>query len=156
MTRPEKDRLPPAAKELLEETLARHGLRGTRHRDLIFGVLLGRRDHPTADEVYARAKGMVPTISLATVYNCLETLVQCGLVRAVNHERDPTRFCPNLAEHAHFLDKRSGKVYDIDLPADILAKLQNILPKGLEAERIELYFHGRALTEPTTPTDAAV
>ncbi len=155
MARPKKDSLSPAAKELLEGALASHGLRGTRYRDLIFGVLLARRDHPTADEVYARAKATMPTISLATVYNCLETLVQCGLVRAVNHERDPTRFCPNLAEHAHFLDKRSGKVYDVDLPAELLAKLQNILPEGLEAERIELYFHGRVLTEPTT-TEAAV
>lgn len=139
--------LPRAAKELLDDALARHGLRGTKHREMIFGVLLARRDHPTADEVYARAKAMAPTISLATVYNCLETLVQCGLVRAVNHERDATRYCPNLSEHAHFHDRQTGRIYDVDLPEDVIERLKELLPEGYEAESLELNIHGRTVPD---------
>lgn len=105
-------------------------------------MLLHHRDHPTADEVYARARARMPSISLATVYNCLETLVGCGLVRAVNIEREPTRFCPNLSEHAHFVDRRTGTVYDIDLPPHTLRVLRELLPDGFEAEEVEISFRG--------------
>jgi len=132
------------ARRLLEQTLSAHGLRATRQREHVFGVLLGKRDHPTADEVYARARAGMDGISLATVYNCLETLVDCGLVRAVNWEREPTRFCPNLTEHAHFQDRRSGRVYDVELPPDVMARLRSVLPAGFEADSIELHFHGTA------------
>jgi Fur family peroxide stress response transcriptional regulator len=105
---------------------------------------LRQRDHPTADEVYVRAKSDRSNISLATVYNCLETLVNCGLVRAVNYEREPTRYCPNLAQHAHFQDKKTGRVYDIDLPKDVMDELKEVLPRGYEADSIEIYFHGQS------------
>ena len=132
------------AKHLLEEALARHGLRNTRQREHVFSVLLARRDHPTADEVYARSRRGMDSISLATVYNCLETLVSCGLVRAVNYEREPTRYCPNLHEHAHFQDRATGRVYDVDLPEEVMECLNKVLPEGFEADTMELYFHGRA------------
>ncbi len=135
--------LPSIARQALADALARHGLRPTRQRELVFTVLLHKRDHPTADEVYARARREMPSISLATVYNCLETLVTCSLVRAVNYEREPTRFCPNIRPHAHFHDKSSGRIYDIDLPAPVMDQLRELLPDGYEAEAIELYFHGR-------------
>jgi Fur family peroxide stress response transcriptional regulator len=84
------------------------------------------------------------SISLATVYNCLETLVGCGLVRAVNYERESTRYCPNLHEHAHFQDRKTGRVYDVDLPPELMDQLKDLLPDGYEADSIELYFHGEA------------
>jgi Fur family peroxide stress response transcriptional regulator len=141
--------LPVEAKEVLDKVLMEHGLRSTRQREHVFAVLLTKRDHPTADEVYARAKDGMDSISLATVYNCLETMVSCGLVRAVNYERESTRYCPNLHEHAHFQDRKTGRVYDVDLPPELMSKMKGILPSGFEADSIELYFHGRAEGEQT-------
>jgi Fur family peroxide stress response transcriptional regulator len=86
----------------------------------------------------------MPGLSLATVYNCLETFVGCGLVRQVNHERESTRYCPNLAPHAHFRDKATGRVHDIELPPEVLKSLRSILPPGFDSEVIEISFHGRA------------
>lgn len=143
--------LPSEAKKALENALASHGLRATRQREHVFKVLLSKRDHPTADEVYARARTGMDSISLATVYNCLETLVSCGLVRAVNYEREPTRFCPNLSEHAHFQDRRTGRVYDVDLPPEVMDCLRSVLPPQYEAESIELYFHGNARETSSNP-----
>jgi Fur family peroxide stress response transcriptional regulator len=137
-------KLAPTAKHALGDALARAGQRSTRQREHVFTVLLDKRDHPTADEVYARARSHMPAISLATVYNCLETLVSTGLVRQVNIEREPTRYCPNLREHAHFHDKVTGRVLDIDLPGDFMAGLKQVLPPSYEAEHIELSFHGKA------------
>lgn len=136
--------LPKAAKEALDKALTEHGLRSTRQREHVFAVLLNKRDHPTADEVYARSREEMDGISLATVYNCLETLVGCGLVRAVNYERASTRYCPNLQQHAHFQDKKTGRVYDVDLPSELMHQLKDLLPEGYHADTIELYFHGDA------------
>jgi Fe2+ or Zn2+ uptake regulation protein len=124
--------------------LAGSGLRATRQREVVYSVILGKRDHPTADEIFSRVKPRLPGISLATVYNCLETLVQCGLVRQVNFERESTRYCPNLSEHAHFHDDSTGRIHDIELPADTTTHLRRLLPRGFEAASVELSFRGRA------------
>lgn len=119
-------------------------VRPTPQREVVLKVILEKRDHPTADEIFARVKAQTPTISLATVYNCLDTLVECGLVRQVNLERAPTRYCPNLHEHAHFHDESTGRIHDIDLPSDLMKRLQEVLPPGFNASTIELNFRGKA------------
>lgn len=130
--------------ETLSQKLAVSGLRSTPQREVIYDALLTKRDHPTADEVYVRVKSGLPTISLATVYNCLETLVQCDLVRAVNFERGPTRYCPNLRPHAHFHDETTGKTHDVDLPPTLLEKVRSVLPPGFDAKSVEIIFRGSA------------
>ena len=131
-----------SASEGLAQKLADSGLRSTPQREVVYQVLLTKRDHPTADEVFARVKSEMPTISLATVYNCLETLVQCDLVRAVNFERAPTRYCPNLHPHAHFHDEQTGATHDIELPPHLLEQLKAILPRGFNASAVEITFRG--------------
>src|SRR5476651_2323998 len=130
----------PTTPDALAQRLADSGLRSTPQREVVYDVLLKKRDHPTADEVFVRVKTELPTTSLATVYNCLETLVQCGLVRAVNFERGPTRYCPNLQPHAHFHDEQSGATHDIDLPAELIDRVKSVLPAGFEAEAVEITF----------------
>lgn len=133
-----------ASPDALAQRLADSGLRSTPQREVIYDVILRKRDHPTADEVYARVRADMPSISLATVYNCLETLVQCDLVRAVNFERAPTRYCPNLHPHAHFHDEQSGSIHDIQLPAELLEKISSVLPAGYDAKSLQITFRGKA------------
>ena len=130
--------------EALSQKLADSGLRNTPQREIIYSILTKKRDHPTADEVFARVKAEMPAISLATVYNCLEALVQCNLVRQVNFERGPTRYCPNLHPHAHLHDEATGSTYDIDLPLGLLDQLKSQLPAGYQASDVEITFRGHA------------
>jgi len=130
--------------DALAQRLSDSGLRSTPQREVIYNVLMKRRDHPTAEEVFARAKPEMPMLSMATVYNCLETLVQCNLVRAVNFERGPTRYCPNLHPHAHFHDDATGSTHDIDLPESVINQVKAILPPGFEASSVEIIFRGKA------------
>ena len=126
----------------LSRTLADSGVRSTPQREVIFQVLLDERDHPTAEELFNRVKTRLPSISLATVYNCLETLEQCGLVKPVNFERASTRFCPNRREHAHLMDAATGKVRDVEVPADLLEQLKAAVPAGFKLDQIEINFRG--------------
>jgi Fur family peroxide stress response transcriptional regulator len=127
-------------------TLAQHltdsGLRSTPQREVVYQVILEKRDHPTAEEIFARVKAPMPTISLATVYNCLDALVQCGLIKQVNFVREPTRYCPNLHEHAHFHDEKTGEIHDVAIPDDLTNRLRDVLPPGYVAEHIDLSFRG--------------
>ncbi len=135
--------------EVTAQEIANHpkvkGLRMTRQRTEVYRVLMGHRDHPTAGEVFERAKQNMPSISLATVYNCLEALVQHGAVRQVNFERESSRYCPNLSEHGHFHDETSGKI--IDIPLKKGAALSDLLelPKGAQIDNLEITLRGRVL-----------
>src|SRR5208283_3178422 len=124
----------------LTEQLGATGLRLTPQRQQVYDVLLGKRDHPTAEEVFIRAKRQMPEISHATVYNCLDALVKCGLARQVQIDRGATRFCPNMREHGHFYCDTCETVFDVDLPEK--PKPAIILPHGFKAEHFEVAIRG--------------
>jgi Fe2+ or Zn2+ uptake regulation protein len=125
--------------KLAAERLNARGFRFTPQRGHVYGVLLDKRDHPTAEEVFIRAKRGMPDISMATVYNCLDALVKCGLARQVTLERGAARFCPNMQEHCHFYCDSCEGVFDIGLPPEPGIGL----PKGFRAERYDIAIHGR-------------
>ena len=127
----------------LTETLKRNGLRPTKQRSCVYQVIMEKRDHPTADDILLRVKEKLPTISFATVYNCLETLVGCGLVKQVNLDRSPARYCPNLQPHAHFKCLESGEIHDLPISEENLAHLKSILPIGFDAQQFDLSFSGK-------------
>lgn len=124
------------------ETMEHGGHRLTPQRREVYEVLLAGRDHPTATEVFIRAKGRMPTISLATVYNCLETLVGSGLVRQVNVEREATRYCPNLEEHGHFICERCGSVHDVPVAARKRPETAWLVPEGFTVTSFEATLRG--------------
>ena len=139
---------PETPHDTLTQKLASEGMRFTRQREVVYEAVLNHRDHPTADEVYARVRSNLAGISLATVYNTLETLVHCNLVKQVNFDREPSRYCPNLKEHAHFHDTQTGRIYDVDLEGGLFEQLRHDLPEGFEAAQVEINFRGRTTLDP--------
>jgi len=121
------------------QQLASRGFRFTPQREHVYAVLLRKRDHPTAEEVFIRAKREMPDISMATVYNCLDALVSCGLVRQVALERGAARFCSNMLEHCHFYCDACDHVFDIDVPPGTGIPL----PPGYQAARLDIAIRGR-------------
>ena len=123
----------------LGERLATSGFRFTSQRRHVYDVLLQKLDHPTAEEVFTRARRQIPDISHATVYNCLAALVECGLVRQVQLQRGAARFCPNMEEHCHYYCDACGAVFDVALTAD-----SRVMPKpnGFKVDHYEIAVHG--------------
>jgi len=126
--------------EHLSKQLSTSGFRFTPQRQHVYDVLIEERDHPTAEEVFIRAKHGMPEISMATVYNCLDALVQSGMARQVTVDRGATRFCPHMREHCHFYCDNCAKLFDIDLPSEGPDGIT--LPKGFKAARFEIAIHG--------------
>jgi Fe2+ or Zn2+ uptake regulation protein len=122
------------------------GLRMTRQRQEIYRILIEQRNHPTANEVFMRAKDRLPNLSLATVYNCLEALVQHGIIRQVHFERESSRYCPNLREHGHFHDASTGVIHDIDFKPGVNLTDVLELPPGAVIEDVEITLRGKLVT----------
>lgn len=119
------------------------GLRMTKQRRVVYEVLseLGNQ-HPTAAEVYMDAKERMPSISLATVYNCLETLTGVGAIRQVHIDREAARYCANLKPHAHFYCDCCEKVFDINLKPDVDATSVWDLPEGSNVKEMQIAMRG--------------
>lgn len=117
-------------------------VRLTPHRREVFQVLAESTDHPTAYDVFNRVKGKSPSISLATVYNCLEHLTAGGLIKQVNVERSQSRYCANLHEHVHFHCDECGQVSDAHPKADFDPGQFWQLPAGARITRTDVAIHG--------------
>jgi Fe2+ or Zn2+ uptake regulation protein len=134
--------IPAAKTKTYDETISERGLRLTAHRRQVYDALLAKRDHPTAIEVFMRVQNKMPSISLATVYNCLETLAECGLVKHVNLDRAPSRYCPNLAPHGHFFCDECGAVSDVPLRTAMRIEQTWELPRKAVVSHHEVSFRG--------------
>ena len=122
------------------------GLRMTRQRQEVYRILQQERNHPTANDVFMRVKDRLPNISLATVYNCLEALVEHGIIRQVNFERESSRYCPNLSDHGHFHDAATGVIHDVHFKPGIQLTDLLDLPPGALIEDIEITLRGKLTT----------
>ncbi len=129
--------VPPTAPAVVGFALGPE-FRLTKQRREVYDSLCEQRNHPTATELFIRVKERVPGISLATVYNCLETLTHSGLVRQVNLDRGPSRYCPNLKEHGHFHCESCSTIYDVDLPDCAMP-----LPRGYVVSRLDVSLRGQ-------------
>ncbi len=144
-----------------DASIASGGFRFTRQRREVYEALRRTPDHPSAVQVFARVQQNMPSISLATVYNCLETLAQCGLVRQVNFDRGPSRFCPNVQRHGHIICTGCGRVDDVAVPEDEALATIWQLPEGYVVNQYELSLRGLcpqcapAATGDTAPAESA-
>ncbi|MEF3280738.1 MAG: transcriptional repressor [Elusimicrobiota bacterium] len=86
--------------------------RKTPQRREIIKYLTNNYNHPTAFEIYKAVKKKIPSISFATVYNNLKSmLLEKQLVSITDGER--LRFDPDNTPHDHFICIKCGKIYDI-------------------------------------------
>jgi Fe2+ or Zn2+ uptake regulation protein len=92
------------------------GRRITRQREVVLSAVRMNSFHPTADEVYAEVKKILPKTSLATVYRNLEALVEDGLIRRLEPEHPPMRFDGDTSDHYHITCMRCGRIEDAPFP----------------------------------------
>ncbi|MDQ3321987.1 MAG: transcriptional repressor [Acidobacteriota bacterium] len=109
----------------------------TKQREVVLQVVLTAEEHPTANEVFDRAKALLPGISFATVYNSLRFLKQAGHISEISFGNGAARFDRLTSRHDHAICSKCGKLVDmeIELPEEILklaAKFSKFKPESLE------------------------
>ena len=126
-----------SAQEIKEfrELCERVGLAATHQRQVIYEVLKNMHGHPSPEEVYARVKRRVPSISLATVYKNLHIFIESGVFREVSLHHGSLRVEINHKPHHHLVCTSCKSISDIDAEALGLATQYGKLPGGFLAQR---------------------
>ncbi|MER2535801.1 MAG: Fur family transcriptional regulator [Rhizobiaceae bacterium] len=129
-----------------ESELRRRGIRVTRPRKIILGILAGMDDHPDALELFRRASAQDGSISLSTVYRTMKLLGDLGAIHRHAFEGGPSRFEQAGGDHHdHLIDVETGDV--IEFHSERIEQLQDEIARSLGYEilhhRLELYGRKR-------------
>src|SRR5438477_7353295 len=99
----------------LRQKLAEQGYRITPQRLAVVGALVDARNHPSAEDLFARVRESCPTTSLATVYKTLHTLKEIGEVLELEFGGSNRYDGVRPQSHPHLVCTRCGKIEDVDL-----------------------------------------
>ena len=105
--------------------------RYSRQREAIRKQVSNRKDHPTAETLYAELKPKNPELSLATVYRNLNQLVEWGEIARID-ACGAARFDWIVEPHSHFFCRECGCVVDMPeaddkLPRDIAERFDGVI-----------------------------
>ena len=128
--------------ETITERCEAKGLRMTGQRRTIAGVLEDSDDHPDVEELYARASGRDPNISIATVYRTVKLFEEAGILEKVEFGDGRARYeDAERDHHDHLIDLHSGEVIEfVDAEIEALQeKIANKLGYKLKGHKLELY-----------------
>jgi len=98
------------------KTLTEVGLRPTRQRLALSRLLFdGKNRHVTAEGLHSEASLSGQKISLATVYNALNTFKSAGLLQEIIVNSGCSYFDTNITEHHHIFNEDNNELTDINL-----------------------------------------
>jgi Fur family peroxide stress response transcriptional regulator len=117
-------------------------LKVTPQRLAIFREIAVARDHPSAEEIHARLKPRLPSLSVDTVYRTLATLDECGVVETIEAPDGRSHYDGRLEPHHHLVCKECGGIVDFQWPkADRLRPPAGTAEWG-EVERVRVELRG--------------
>ncbi|KJU72626.1 Fur family transcriptional regulator [Clostridium baratii] len=88
-------------------------LKLTPQRLAVYKYLMSTSEQPSAEVIYKAIQEDFPTMSLATVYKALKTLVEVGLVQELNVGEGNFRYDGNADSHPHIQCVSCGRVDDL-------------------------------------------
>ena len=124
-------------KKAICDKLHNSGLRVTPQRLWVYEYLEKYKTHPDAEEVYEAMKKQQNSITRATVYNVLNSLVEKGLAIEVKLDGERTRFDADIKMHGHFKCEKCKHIYDFNVSELMVTGLE-----GFETNIKDVYFGG--------------
>lgn len=114
----------------------------TKQRQAVLRVIRGSDEHLTANEVFDKAKQLLPGISFATVYNSLRYLKDAGYIAEISFGNGASRFDALTSRHDHAICTKCGKLVDmeIELPSEVVNFAAEF--SKFKIESIELTLRG--------------
>jgi Fur family ferric uptake transcriptional regulator len=129
-------------RDTITERCEAKGLRMTDQRRTIASVLEASDDHPDVEELYGRASGVDPRISIATVYRTVKLFEEAGIIDKLEFGDGRARYeDAERDHHDHLIDMNSGEVIEfVDPEIEALQeKIAEKLGYRLIGHRLELY-----------------
>ncbi len=115
------------------------GLKLTPQRLAIMGYLEGNTTHPSAEEIDRALSEKFPTMSLATVYNTLETLRKKGFIQELSIDPDKKRFDPNTQPHNHIMCVDCRRIIDVHADFDLSLSDRERASFSILGHHVEFY-----------------
>ncbi len=114
--------------------------RNTIQRDVVYEILKSEKTHPSAEELFIKAKQKCPDISLATVYRHLKAFLSEGKAIIVETEDKKVHYDGDVSNHSHFYCRNCAKIYDIfETPTSLKVLSEN---SGFIVERESHAYFG--------------
>ena len=124
----------------IRERLNRYGLKATPQRVRVYEAMCSL-GHASADAVYHHLSGDQRRMTLATVYNVLESMTEAGLlVRRLNFG-SKMYFDVNTDAHCHLFRQDTAEIsdfHDETLQQAVEARIRAQMPAGLRLDRVEI------------------
>ena len=114
----------------------------TVQRRVILQALVGREDHPTADQILRQVRKRLPEVSRTTVYRVLDTLVELGLAVKICSPGKGARFDPRTDRHHHLVCVQCEKVMDFEAPRLNLLPLPDTRTRAFDILDYSIHFRG--------------
>jgi Fur family peroxide stress response transcriptional regulator len=133
-------------------------VRVTQQRLAVYRALAEDPSHPTADVLYQRLRGALPSLSPATVYRVLESLVRDGLLRRVSTTGGAGRFDANLVPHQHLICRVCGRMTDVHpttVPTTVVGRVAARARPRFVVEDVDIRIVGRCETCPPAARPAS-
>ncbi len=126
--------------QMMRTKIRRNGQRMMPQREAVYQVL-STLDHPTVDALFLATRPRLQGLSLATVYNTLELLADCGLVSKLTGN-GPARYEAMLAPHGHLRCRHCNAVEDLP-PFTIAGAIGHLpIPEGFTVQAVSLTVEG--------------
>lgn len=129
------------------ERLRAAGLKPTRPRLILADLLFsGGPRHVDAETLHREALARRQVISIATVYNTLNSFVEHGLIRALAVASHRMMFDTSTHDHHHFHVDGEKAVFDI--PPEMMPSIgAPVAPPGYEVMAMDVVVHLRRVPE---------
>tara|TARA_B100000029_G_scaffold450110_1_gene473848 strand:- start:1150 stop:1521 length:372 start_codon:yes stop_codon:yes gene_type:complete len=115
-------------------------MRFSRQRDTIRKIIYSTNSHPTADQVFIKAKKIIPNISLGTVYRNLKQLEKAGILQTI-YDGNIIRYDWKTEPHNHLKCKICGDLIDVDMP-DLIIQPDFEKKYKFEVDNVEMTIIG--------------
>jgi Fur family ferric uptake transcriptional regulator len=129
--------------ETLPDELRACGLRVTPQRLGVYRAVTELAGHPDVEEIAARARGLIGSLSTQAVYDALHALTSAGLLRRIEPAGSPARFETRVADnHHHVVCRACGAARDIDC---VVGAAPCLVPReagGFVIDEAEVTFWG--------------
>ncbi|WP_050524134.1 Fur family transcriptional regulator Irr [Pseudorhodobacter wandonensis] len=124
--------------------LAKGGLRPTRQRVVLAGLLVGDGidRHVTAESLFAASNDTGEGVSLATVYNTLRAFCEAGLMQEVVVDGSKSYFDTRMDDHPHFYWEATAELTDARADQLEITRLPD-LPEGTEISKVDVVIRLR-------------
>lgn len=126
-----------------EEVLRARGLRVTRPRLAVLRVLTECHTHLDVDEITARVRRRLDSVSVQAVYDVLGALTRAGLARRIAPAGGASRYEARAGDnHHHLVCRQCGLITDVDCATGAAPCLDPIDAAGFIIDEAEVTYWG--------------